>query len=407
MRRVAITGAGTVNALAADVAGTYQGFRTARSGIGPLDIPDLDRLTVKIGGQVKNWTPEAHFEGNRLSLLDRHSQFALEAARQAMAQAGLTKDTARDLRSAVIMGTAGGGLITADDAYRAVYAEAKNRVHPLTVPRLMHNAAASLIAIDYGFGGPVFSVASACASSNHALGLAFQMIRSGAVPVALAGGSEAMLSFGGLKAWEGLRVMSPEACRPFSAGRNGMVQGEGAAVFVLEDWEHAVRRGAKILAEVIGFAMNSDASDMVMPNVEGAARAMQAALDDAGIKAGAVGYINAHGTGTSANDRTEAAAIAQVFGNRAEQPLISATKSAHGHLIGATGAVELLACLLALQEGVIAPTLGYLGDDPACDVNLVVGQAATAKVEVALTNSFAFGGLNAVLALRRVPSDLA
>lgn len=396
MRRVVITGAGTVNPLGQDVAASYQALRDGVSAIGPLSLPDLDRLSVKVGAQVMDWKPEFHFDRAELGLLDRHVQFALVAARQAMAQA---RPSADPDKTAVIMGTAGGGLTTSDEAFRAVYAEGKNRVHPFTVPRLMGSAAASHISMGLGLTGPAFSVSSACASSNHAIGLAFQMVRAGVVEAALAGGSEAMLCFGGLKAWEGLRVMSPDACRPFSTGRNGMVQGEGAAVFVLETREAALARGAQILAEIIGFSMTSDASDIVLPNPEGAARAMSGALADAGIAPQAVDHINAHGTGTTANDRSESQAIARVFGGR---PIaVTATKSLHGHLIGAAGAVELLAVLLALQEGVIAPTAGYLGPDPDCAVDLVTAQARHMPVRVALSNAFAFGGLNAVLALRQ------
>ncbi|MEY5037433.1 MAG: 3-oxoacyl-[acyl-carrier-protein] synthase [Pseudomonadota bacterium] len=396
MRRVVITGAGTVNPLGQTVAATNQALRAGRSAIGPLDIADLDRLSVKIGAQVTDWEAETHFDRSQLGLLDRHVQFALVAARQARAQAACP--AAAD-QTAVIMGNAGGGLTTSDAAFRAVYAEGKARVHPFTVPRLMGSAAASHISMEMGLTGPAFSVSSACASSNHAIGLAFQMVRSGMVEAAFAGGSEAMLSFGGLKAWEGLRVMSPEACRPFSAGRNGMVQGEGAAVFALEPRDAALARGAPIMAEIIGFSMTSDASDIVLPNPEGAARAMSGALADAGILPAEVDHINAHGTGTTANDRSESEAITRVFGDR--RLAITATKSLHGHLIGAAGAVELLAVLLALQEGVIAPTAGYLAADPDCPVDLVTGQARLADVRVALSNAFAFGGLNSVLALRR------
>jgi nodulation protein E len=393
MNRVVITGAGTVNALAQDVAGTYAGFAEGRCGIGPLTIRDVDRLQVKIGAQVTDWKPENHFDARQLALLDRFAQFSLYAANQAIAQSGLTFDGDLGLRSGVILGTAAGGLGTTDDSYRAVYAEGRDRVHPFVVPRLMHN----------GLRGPGFTVSTACASSNHAMGLAFQMVRSGAAPVMITGGAEASLCFGGIKAWEGLRVMSRDACRPFSATRNGMVQGEGAAVFVFEDYAHARGRGAVILAEVLGFAMTSDASDMVMPSQEGAARAMAGALVDAGLNATDVGYINAHGTGTAANDRSEAAAIHQVFGSHAAQLMVSSTKSMHGHLIGGTGAVELLACLMALQTGVIAPTIGYQIADPDCLLDVVPNSARQGRVDVALSNAFAFGGLNAVIALRRAP----
>jgi nodulation protein E len=402
MRRVVITGAGTINPLGNDVAETLAAMRAGRCGIGPLDIRDGDRLAVKIGAQVQGFQPEAHFSRQELSFHDRFTLFALIAARQAVAQAGLAFADDLATRCGVVIGTAGGGLNTSDDSYRAVYAEGKNRVHPFTVPRLMHNAAASAVSTAFGLRGPSFCVSTACASSNHAMGLAFQMVRSGAAPVMLAGGAEAMLCFGGIKAWEGLRVMAPEACRPFSADRSGMVQGEGAAVFVFEDRDHARARGAEVLAEVAGFAMTADAGDIVTPSQDGAARAMAGAMTDAGLAPETVGYVNAHGTGTAANDRTECAAIAQVFGDHAARLLVSSTKSMHGHLIGATGAVELLACLMALRDGVIAPTIGYRQPDPDCALDVVPNVARQAQVTVALSNAFAFGGLNAVLALRAV-----
>ncbi len=397
MRRVVITGAGTVNALAHDVPGTWAAMRAGRCGIGPLDIPDLDRLSVRIGGQVTGWDATAHLDRATITASDRFAQFALVAAAQAMAQSGLAVGKGADC--GVILGTAGGGLQTSDDSYRAVYADGKSRVHPLTVPRLMANAGASHVSMAHGIRGPVFTVSTACASSNHAMGLAFQMIRAGAMRAVLTGGSEAMLCFGGIKAWEGLRVMSSRACRPFSRTRDGMVQGEGAAVFVFEDREAALARRAEILAEVVGFAMTSDATDLVAPSVDGAARAMSGALADAGLAPGVVDYINAHGTGTAANDRTETAAIQQVFG--AQTPPVSSTKAMHGHLIGGTGAVELLACLMALREGVIAPTVGFEEADPECALDVVPNVARQAEVTVAMSNAFAFGGLNAVLVLRR------
>ncbi|MFC3180378.1 beta-ketoacyl-[acyl-carrier-protein] synthase family protein [Cypionkella sinensis] len=403
MRRVVITGAGTVNALAQDVAGTYAAFAEGRCGIAELDIRDRDRLSIQIGGQVKDWDAEARFSRQQLTLYDRFTQFTLVAAEQAVAQAGLVFEGDLGDDSGVVLGTAAGGVNTWDESYRAVYAEDKNRVHPFVVPKLMNSAAASHVAMRFGLRGPSFSVSTACASSNHAMGLAFQAIRGGGAKVMLTGGSEAMLCFGGIKAWEGLRVMSQTACRPFSANRSGMVQGEGAGVFVFEDYDHARARGAEILAEVIGFAMTSDASDIVMPSQEGAARAIRLALRDAAVTPDAVGYINAHGTGTAANDKTECAAIAQVFGAAAEAVMLSSTKSMHGHLIGGTGAVELLACVMALQQGVIAPTIGYEAADPDCPLDVVPNVARQAQVDVVLSNAFAFGGLNAVLVLRRAP----
>lgn len=395
MRRVVITGAGTVNALAHDVAGTLAAMREGRCGIGPLDLRDAERLTVAIGAQVRGWDAAAHLERGQVAQTDRFAQFALAAAAQAMAQSGLV--TGPDC--GVVLGTAGGGLSTSEESYRAVFAEGKNRVAPLTVPKLMASSAASHISMAQGITGPVFTVSTACAGSNHALGMAFQMVRSGACRAVLAGGAEAMLTFGGIKAWEGLRVLSPTGCRPFSRDRDGMVQGEGAAVFVLEERDAALARGAEIMAEVAGFAMTSDAGDLVAPSVDGAVRAMEGALRDAGLSPRDVGYINAHGTGTAANDRTEAAAIRQVFGPDA--PPVSATKAMHGHCIGATGAVELLACILALRDGILAPTIGFAGGEDGFALDVVPGTAREARVEVALSNAFAFGGLNAVLALRR------
>ncbi len=400
--RVVITGQGTINALGPNVAQTLAAMREGRCGIGPLEIRDVERLAIQIGGQVKGYDPEAHFNRQQIALYDRFTQFTLIAAGEALSQAGL--DFSGDLaaRSGVVLGTSGGGLNTQDENYRSVYEEGKNRVHPFVVPKLMNNAACSHVSMDYNLKGPSFTVATACASSNHAMGLAFHLIRGGAARVMVTGGSESMLCFGGVKAWEGLRVMSKDACRPFSANRNGMVQGEGAAVFVFEDYDHARARGADILAEVVGFAMTSDAADIVMPSKQGAARAIRGALADAGLPPDAVGYINAHGTGTAANDKTECAAVADVFGAHADRLMISSTKSMHGHVIGGTGAIELLACVMALRDGVIAPTIGYEEPDPECALDVVPNVARDAKVDVVLSNAFAFGGLNAVLALKRI-----
>lgn len=401
MRRVAITGAGTINALGHNVAETFAAFREGRCGITELDIRDLDRLGVRIGGQVHAWDAEAHFNRQQIALYDKFTQFTLLAARQAIEQSGLDLRGKLGLEAGVVLGTAGGGVNTWDENYRAVYEEGKNRVHPFVVPKLMNNAAASHVSMEWALRGPSFTVATACASSNHAMGLAFQMVRSGMARVMVTGGSESMLCFGGVKAWEGLRVMSRDACRPFSANRNGMVQGEGAGIFVFEDWEQARARGADILAEVVGFAMTSDAADIVMPSQQGAERAIAGALADARLNPEDVGYINAHGTGTAVNDKTECAAVAHAFGPHADRLMMSSTKSMHGHLIGGTGAVELLACIMALRDGVIAPTIGYEEPDPECALDVVPNIARTAKVDAVLSNAFAFGGFNAVLALRR------
>lgn len=402
MKRVVITGQGTINALGGSVAQTIQGFQDARLGISELEFDNVDRLSIRIGGQIKAHDPAALFTRQQITLYDRFTQFALIAAQEAIAQSGLAFDGELSEFSGVILGTAGGGLQTQDENYRTVYQDAKNRVHPFVVPRLMNNAAASHVSMTHALKGPSFTVSTACASSNHAMGQAFQTVQSGAAKVMITGGSESMLCFGGIKAWEGLRVMSSSGCRPFCASRDGMVQGEGAAIFVFEEYDHAVARGADILAEVAGFAMSADAADIVTPSVGGARRAIAGALRSAGLNPQDVGYINAHGTGTTANDKTEVAAIRQAFGTHADQLMVSSTKSMHGHIIGGTGAVELLACIAALKDGLIAPTIGFRQDDPNCDLDIVANHARDHRVTATLSNAFAFGGLNAVIALKAI-----
>jgi nodulation protein E len=372
-----------------------------RCAIGPLEVRDAERLSIRVGAQVRGYDAARHWSRPEIALHDRATQFALIAAREAVAGSGLVAEGDEGARAGVILGTAAGGLSTWEDSYRAVFEEGRNRVHPLTVPRLMTSAAASQVSMAHGLRGPALTVATACASSNHAIGLAFQMIRAGMADVMLAGGAEAMLTFGGVKAWEGLRVLSPDGCRPFSATRNGMVMGEGAAILVLEEWGRAAGRGAGILAEVAGFGLTADAGDVVAPSADGAARAMRGALADAAMTSEEVAYVNAHGTGTTLNDRTECAALAAAFGSHAARLMVSSTKSMHGHLIGAAGGLEALACLMALRDGVVAPTVGWEGPDPDCPLDVVPNAAREARVEACLSNAFAFGGLNAVLAFRR------
>ena len=402
MNRVVITGSGTVNALGSDVSETLLSMQEGKCGIGPLKFRDVDRLSIKIGAQIKGYTETDYFNRQELVLYDRVTQFAILAARQAVNESGLIFDEKLSENSGVLLGTAAGGMNTWEDNYRAVFESGKNRVHPFVVPKLMNNAATSHVSMEFNLKGPSFTVSTACASSNHAIGLAFQMVRSGMVDVMIAGGSEAMLTFGGVKAWEGLRVMSKDACRPFSDNRSGMVQGEGAGIFILEKYENAISRGANVLAEIVGFAMNSDASDIVVPSQHGASTAMIRALKDARMDINDVGYINAHGTGTRANDTTECAAITKVFGAHVNKLMVSSTKSMHGHLIGGTGAVELLACIMAIRDGIIAPTIGYEQKDTSCDIDVVPNIARNAKVKGVVSNAFAFGGMNAVLVMRPV-----
>ena len=401
MRRVVITGMGCVSALGNTASATWAAMREGRSGIGPLVGLDDPTLRTTIAAQARAYSAAEHFDDKRLVVLDPVSQFALVAAREAMAQAGFAPDAEQAERTAVIIGTGIGGASTQDQLARRLYAERNPRVHPMAIVRVMPNAPASQISLEFGLRGPVFAVASACASSNHALGQALMMLQAGAADAAVAGGSEACITLGTVKAWEAMRVMADDTCRPFSQGRRGLVLGEGAAVFVLETLEHAQARGATILAELAGAGMSADAADIVMPDAGGAARAMRSALVQAGLALQDVDYINAHGTGTQANDATETRAIRALFGSHADVLAVSSTKSMHGHALGAGGAIELVAVIGALLESVVPPTINYLGPDPGCDLNVVPNVAQQRVVRAALSNSFAFGGLNAVLALRR------
>ncbi|MBE0549959.1 MAG: beta-ketoacyl-[acyl-carrier-protein] synthase family protein [Rubrivivax sp.] len=401
MQRVVITGMGCVSALGLSAGATWQAMREGQPGIAALaGLPAAD-IRTPIAAQLKGYEPTAHFDEKRLILLDPVSQYALVAAREALAQSGLAFDDPLAERAAVVIGTGIGGATTQDQTARRLYGEGNPRVHPMAIVRVMPNAPASQISLEFGLRGPTFAVASACASANHALGQALLLLRSGAADVALAGGTEACITVGGVKAWEAMRVLADDTCRPFSRHRRGLVLGEGAGIFVLETIEHAQSRGAVILAELCGAGMSADASDIVMPDASGAARAMRAALAQGGLAPVDIGYINAHGTGTLANDATETRAIRAVFGAHADALAVSSTKSMHGHALGAGGAIELVAVIGALREGVVPPTINYLEPDPECDLDVVPNVAQQRSVQAALSNSFAFGGLNAVLALRR------
>ncbi|MEL6316902.1 MAG: beta-ketoacyl-[acyl-carrier-protein] synthase family protein [Pseudomonadota bacterium] len=399
-RRVVVTGIGIVSALGVGAPAHFAGLREARSGIRQMQRIPTDGLMIKIGAEALEFEPDGRFDRSQLALFDRVTQMALVAGQEAVDASGFEPDDALKLKSAVVIGSSMGGMQTLDENFRLVYHENRTRIHPFTVPKLMANAPASHLSMRFGLQGPAWAVTTACASSNHAMGQAFHMVRSGLADAALTGGCESGLTYGVIKGWEGLRVMSKDACRPFSKNRNGMVQGEGAAVLVFETLENAQKRGAPILCEVVGFGMTADAGDIVMPSQDGAARAMRAALEDGGVAPEEVGYINAHGTATSANDKTECAAIRDVFGAHADALTVSSTKSMHGHCIGAAGAIEFAAAVMALKDGVIAPTVNYEEPDPDCDLDVAPNAAKERKVSAALSNSFAFGGLNAVLAAR-------
>ena len=402
MHTVVITGQGCVSPLGLTSQATWESMREGRTGIGPMTRVPAAEVRMPIAAEIKGFVPSAYFDEKRLLLLDPVAQHALVAAREAVAQAGLDfSDQALAERTAVIVGTGAGGEATHDESARRMYGEAQARVHPFTIVRSMFSAASSQICLEFGLRGPAFAVSSACASANHALAQAFLLLRSGMADVVLAGGSEACITRGVVKAWEAMRVLADDTCRPFSKQRRGLVLGEGAGIFVLETLENARRRGATVLAEFAGVGMTSDATDIVLPDAAGAARAMRLAMSQAGLLRSDVDYINAHGTGTQANDATETRAIQAVFGNDARRVAVSSTKSMHGHALGAAGALELVAVLGALGEGVLAPTINFLEPDPACELDVVPNTAREQPVRAALSNSFAFGGLNAVLALRR------
>ncbi len=400
MRRVAVTGLGVICALGHNTAEVWNALREGRSGIAPIESLDVSGLRFQNGAEVRGYDPARHFEPGRADLLDRFAQFAVLAAREALADAGIRWTPELREATGIVCGSSVGGQSTQDVGFVELYRLDRGRVHPLTIPRTMANAGASQISMEFCVTGPAYTISTACSSANHAIGQAFRMVRGGEIELAIAGGSEAPFSMGFLKAWEAMRVVAPDTCRPFSLGRRGMILGEGGAMLVLEPLEAAQARGARIHAEIAGFGMTADAHHITQPNAEGPARAMGAALRDAGIEFERVGYINAHGTGTPGNDPAEARAIREVFGAHADRLAVSSTKSMHGHALGAAGAIEAVATVLALREGILPPTANFIEPDPQCILDVVPNRARPATVECALSNSFAFGGLNAVLAFR-------
>jgi len=397
-RRVAITGLGAVSALGGDAASLWAGICEGACGIGPIESIPVDRLTVCTAAEVRGFDPADHFDPRRLLALDRTAQLALVAAREAMAAVPLA---GRDRQRCGVILAAALGQQTLDDSYQEFYGRAAKRLPPLTVPRSMPSGSASQISMEFGLRGPSFAIASACASAAHAIGTAFHMVRSGMLDLAVTGGSDASIQVGFLKAWDALRVLSPDRCRPFSRDRDGLVIGEGAGILVLEAWDHARARGTAIPAELVGFGMSADAGDLIAPSAAGAAQAIAAALDDAALTPAAIGYVNAHGTGTRLNDATEVRALADVFGARLAEVPVSSTKSMIGHCLNAAGALELVVTALALRAQRLPPTVGFREPDPECAIDCVPNRMRAAAFEYALSNSFAFGGLNAVLAVRR------
>jgi nodulation protein E len=397
---------GVISALGLDQQQFWQALVNGQTGIGPIpqDVgpnPEMgmNQVRFKNGAAVLGYDAETYFPRKTLSFMDRFAQFAVIAAREAVTMAGVEWTDELRESTAIITGSCMGGRFTEEIGYWELFHHGRHRVHPLTIPLGMSNAGASHISMEYGLHGPAYTISTACSSSAHAIGNALWMVRSGAAPLAIAGGSESPLFLGGLKAWEAMRVVSPDTCRPFSANRSGMILGEGGAMLVLEPLDRALARGAKPLAEIVGFGMSADACHVTQPSAEGAAKAIRAALRDGGLAPEQVGYINAHGTATEANDRMEAEAIHAIFGRHTTLP-VSSTKSMHGHTLGAAGAIEAVATVLALRNGVLPPTINYTQPDPECDLDVIPNQSRPASAEAALSQSFAFGGLNAVLAFR-------
>ncbi len=410
-RKVVITGLGVFASTGKDRESFFNNLVNARSGVRRISLFDPSPLSVQIAAEVPDYNPTDYFPPKRLDLLDRFTQFALIAAKETMESSGLEVPEDERPRFGVVMGSGMGGVQTFDSGCFSLYAKGATRLHPFTIPKMMYNAPASQISMEYGVQGPSFSTSTACSSSGHAIGEAFHLIKYGQADMILAGGSDTPITMSMMRSWESVRVLATgngnpaSACRPFSADREGFVMGEGAGILLLEEYEHARKRGAKIFAEICGVGMTSDATHITQPSVDGPARAIRLALEEARMRPDEVDYINAHGTGTPLNDVTETEVVKRVFGEHAKRVAISSTKSMHGHAMGATGGIELVATIMALERGVIPPTANYTRPDPQCDLDYVPKQAREKPVSAALSNSFAFGGLNAVLLVRKLKAE--
>jgi nodulation protein E len=398
-RRVAVTGLGVVSALGLNRREFWSALCEARCAIAPIERVDVSQLRFEQGAEVRDFDPAVRLGERAADALDRFAQFALVSALEATDDAGIEFPLPAPDRCAVVTGSSLGGKVTEDAGFARLYRDGKTNGNPSTIPRAMTNASASAISMTLGTTGPAFTLSTACSSASHAIGLAFSLVRDGRADLAIAGGSEAPFTLGTLKAWEALRVIAPDTCRPFSESRRGTILGEGGAMLVLEPLDDARARGAHVYTELAGFGMNADAHHVTKPSPEGPARAMLAALADADLPPDAVGYVNAHGTGTPLNDELEAGAIRLTFGAHADRIAVSSTKSAHGHTLGAAGAIEAVATVLTLDGGIVPATLNHVRPDPACgNLDVVPNTPRATSVEHALSSSFAFGGLNAVLA---------
>ncbi|MFQ5625867.1 MAG: beta-ketoacyl-[acyl-carrier-protein] synthase family protein [Methyloligellaceae bacterium] len=413
-RRVVVTGQGVVSSVGIGQDAFWNALKKGECGIGEVTLFSTDELYITIAALGyfyfsnirKGFDAKQHCTSKQFMLADRYSQFAGCAAAEAVAQSGLEVPLqgGKGYRAACIIGSGIGGVTTMEFSYKMLFEEKKRATHPLTLLKTIASSAAAHVSIEYGITGPCFGVVSACSTAPHSIGLVYQMIRNGLCDLGIAGASEASLNWGTTRAWQAMRVLSPDGLFPFAKGRNGTVLGEGAGIFVLEEYGHARERGAKIIAELVGFGMTSDAADMVNPSIEGAATAMQMALDDAQLAPGDIDYINAHGTATTINDINETRAIRRIFGNAANDLSISATKSMHGHCLGAGGGVEAVAVIKAMEQDVVPPTIGFDEPDPECDLDYTPNKVRKREVTYAMSNSFAFGGLNAVLVFGPAPA---
>ncbi len=405
-RRVVVTGQGVVTPLGTGVDKFWAALKSGSCGIREVQSFPTEELYITIAGEVPDFDPRDRELSKQLLMADKYSQYAGCAAREAVAQSKLELPLSDEdsYRTACIIGSGVGGLTTLEFSYKMLFKENKRATHPLTLLKAIGSSASAHVSIEYGIKGPTFGVVSACSTATHAIGLVAQMIRTGAIDRGVAGAAEASLNWGATRAWQAMRVLSPDGLFPFSKGRNGTVLAEGSGILVLEEYESAKERGAPILAELVGFGMTADAADMVNPSIEGASTAMQMALDEGGLVPSDIDYVNAHGTATAVNDINETRAIKRVFGNAANNLSISSTKSMHGHCLGAGGGIEAAAVIKAIEENFVPPTVGLNEPDPECDLDYTPNVGKDREINYAMSNSFAFGGLNAVLVFGPAPA---
>jgi len=407
-RRVVVTGMGAVTPIGTTVADFWAGCRRAQVGVGELTGFPIEDLRILIAAQVKDFDAKERLKSFKrdkaVQYADRYSLFAAVAADEAVTMAGLERPFPDPYRTACIIGSGGAGLVAVEEAYRDLFIKKKKATNPMTLIRIIGSSAAAHVGIEFGVKGPVFATCSACSTAAHAIGIGRDYIRHGVVDVAITGAGEAVINYGTMRAWQAMHVLSPQGIYPFAKKRNGTVLGEGAGILVLESLEHARARGASILAELVGFGMTADSKDMVNPDIDGPKAAMRLALEDAKLAPSDIDYLNAHGTATAINDINETDAIKGVFGGHAKKLAISSTKSMHGHPLGAGGGIEAVACIKAMEEGWVPPTAGLDEPDPKCDLDYVPNVGREQRVTYAMSNSFAFGGLNAVLVFGPPPA---